>query len=183
MLRIPAAEERLGSYPHQFSGGMRQRIVGAIAIAGSPEVLIADEPTTSLDATIEAAYLALLKDIQRETGLAIIYISHDLGVVARISDRIAVMYAGKIVESASSNTLFTQPAHPYTEALLKAVPDVRERPQRLVSIEGQPPSIYDLPRGCAFAARCPHVMDTCHAAFPPTIALTPTHSVACWRYG
>jgi oligopeptide/dipeptide ABC transporter ATP-binding protein len=182
MLRIPAAKECLGNYPHQFSGGMRQRIVGAIAIAGSPDVLIADEPTTSLDATIEAAYLALLKDIQRETGLAIIYISHDLGVVARISDRIAVMYAGRIVESASSGELFTQPAHPYTDALLKALPDVRERPQRLVSIEGQPPSIYDLLPGCAFAARCPQVMDMCREAYPPTIALTPTHFVACWRH-
>jgi oligopeptide/dipeptide ABC transporter ATP-binding protein len=181
MLRIPAAKERLGDYPHQFSGGMRQRIVGAIAISGSPEVLLADEPTTSLDATIEAAYLALLKDIQRETGLAIIYISHDLGVVARISDRIAVMYAGRIVESALSSELFTQPAHPYTDALLKALPDVRERPQRLVSIEGQPPSIYDPLPGCPFAARCPQVMDTCRE-YPPTITLTPTHSVACWRH-
>ncbi len=182
MLRIPAAKERLSSYPHQFSGGMRQRIVGAIALAGSPDVLLADEPTTSLDATIEAAYLALLKDIQRTTGLSIIYISHDLGVVARICDRIAVMYAGRIVESASSGELFTQPAHPYTDALLKALPDVRERPQRLISIEGQPPSIYDLPPGCAFAGRCPQVMDMCREAFPPTIALTPTHSVACWRH-
>lgn len=181
MLRIPAAEERLGNYPHQFSGGMRQRIVGAIAIAGSPEVLIADEPTTSLDATIEAAYLALLKDVQRDTGLAIIYISHDLGVVARICDRIAVMYGGRIVESACSEELFAQPAHPYTDALVKALPDVRVRPQRLVSIEGQPPSIYDLPSGCAFAERCPHVMDTCRTALPPTTALTPTHSVMCWR--
>jgi len=182
MLRIPAAKERLDSYPHQFSGGMRQRIVGAIAMAGSPEVLIADEPTTSLDATIEAAYLALLKDIQRKTRLAIIYISHDLGVVARICDRVSVMYAGRIVESGTSAELFTQPAHPYTEALLKAVPDVRERPQRLVSIEGQPPSIYELPTGCAFAARCPSVMQKCREGFPPTAALTPTHSVACWRH-
>jgi ABC-type dipeptide/oligopeptide/nickel transport system ATPase component len=118
MLRIPAPEERIRSYPHMFSGGMRQRIVGAIGIAGSPEVLIADEPTTSLDATVEAAYLALLKEIQQKTKLAIVYISHDLSVVARMCDRVTVMYAGKVVESAPTTTLFASPAHPYTEALL-----------------------------------------------------------------
>ena len=181
MLRIPAPEERLGSYPHQFSGGMRQRIVGAIAIAGSPEVLIADEPTTSLDATVEAAYLALLKEIQRERGLAIIYISHDLSVVSRVCDRVSVMYGGRVVESARTDELFASPAHPYTQALVKAVPDVRQRPTRLVSIDGLPPSIYALPRGCPFTARCPVVMEMCAGEFPPRIDVGPGHTVSCWR--
>lgn len=181
MLRIPEPEARLGSYPHQFSGGMRQRIVGAIAISGSPEILIADEPTTSLDATIEAAYLALLKDLQRERGLAIIYISHDLSVVARMCDRVMVMYAGRVVEAAPTAELFANPAHPYTQALVRAVPDVRERPSRLTSIEGQPPSIYDLPRGCPFTARCPVAMEKCAAEPPPRIELAPGHTASCWR--
>jgi oligopeptide/dipeptide ABC transporter ATP-binding protein len=181
LLRIPEPDSRLTSYPHQFSGGMRQRIVGAIAIAGSPEVLIADEPTTSLDATIEAAYLALLKDIQRKRGLAIIYISHDLSVVARMCDRVMVMYAGHVVEVALTAELFANPAHPYTQALVRAVPDVRERPSRLVSIDGQPPSIYDIPRGCPFAARCEVAMSRCASEPPPNIEVTPSHSAACWR--
>lgn len=182
MLRIPAPEERLGSYPHMFSGGMRQRIVGAIAIAGGPEVLIADEPTTSLDATIEAAYLALLREIQEKTGLAIIYISHDLSVVARMCDRVTVMYAGKVVESAPVAELFAHPAHPYTEALLKAVPGLRSRPKRLHSIAGQPPSIYDLPVGCPFVGRCPVAMPVCSQEFPAKVDVGPSHSTACWRY-
>jgi oligopeptide/dipeptide ABC transporter ATP-binding protein len=182
MLRIPAPEDRLGTYPHMFSGGMRQRIVGAIAIAGAPEVLIADEPTTSLDTTIEAAYLALLKEIQQRTGLAIIYISHDLSVVARMCNRVSVMYAGKVVESAPTAELFANPAHPYTQALLKSVPDVRERPTRLTSIEGQPPSIYSLPPGCPFVSRCPVAMANCVQAFPPRVEISPAHSTSCWRY-
>jgi peptide/nickel transport system ATP-binding protein/oligopeptide transport system ATP-binding protein len=182
MLRIPTPEERLDSYPHRFSGGMRQRIVGAIALAGSPEVLIADEPTTSLDATIEAAYLALLKEIQERTGLAIVYISHDLNVVARMCDRVSVMYAGKVVESAPTEALFARPAHPYTKMLLKAVPDVRSRPQRLTSVEGQPPSIYELPAGCPFVDRCPEVRPMCSRQFPAKMDVGPSHSTSCWRY-
>ncbi|MGH6926477.1 MAG: ABC transporter ATP-binding protein, partial [Propylenella sp.] len=182
MLRIPAPEERIRSYPHMFSGGMRQRIVGAIGIAGSPEVLIADEPTTSLDATVEAAYLALLKEIQQKTKLAIVYISHDLSVVARMCDRVTVMYAGKVVESAPTAALFASPAHPYTEALLRAIPDVRSRPQRLVSIEGQPPSIYDLPAGCPFANRCPDVMAVCRETMPGATEIRAGHTTSCWKY-
>jgi oligopeptide/dipeptide ABC transporter ATP-binding protein len=182
LLRIPAPEERLRAYPHTFSGGMRQRLIGAIAISGGPEVLIADEPTTSLDATIEAAYLALLRDIQRQTGLAILYISHDLGVVARICDRVTVMYAGKVVESAPAAELFARPAHPYTEALLRAVPDVRSATERLASIEGSPPSIYDLPPGCPFVTRCPVALSRCREQFPATVELRPAHAVSCWRY-
>jgi oligopeptide/dipeptide ABC transporter ATP-binding protein len=182
MLRIPAPEERLDSYPHMFSGGMRQRIVGAIAISGNPEILIADEPTTSLDATIEAAYLALLREIQEKAGLAIVYISHDLSVVARMCDHVTVMYAGKVVESAPTEALFARPAHPYTEALLKAVPDVRSRPQRLASVEGQPPSIYELPPGCPFVDRCPEARSICSREFPAQVDVGPAHSTSCWRY-
>jgi oligopeptide/dipeptide ABC transporter ATP-binding protein len=182
MLRISAPEERLRSYPHMFSGGMRQRVVGAIAIAGDPEILIADEPTTSLDATIEAAYLALLREIQEKTGLSIIYISHDLNVVARVCDRVTVMYAGKVVESAPAKSLFAKPAHPYTQALFKAIPDVRERPTRLTSIEGQPPSIYDKPAGCPFVTRCPVALPVCIDTFPRTTEVGPSHTTACWRY-
>ena len=182
MLRIPAAESRLSNYPHQFSGGMRQRAVGAIALSCSPEVLIADEPTTSLDVTIQAAILDLLKDIQRQTNLAILFITHDFGVVARMCERVAVMYAGRIIETADTKSLFESPAHPYTEALLNSVPDVSAQARRLYSIEGQPPSIYDLTGGCSFAARCPYVMDRCKTQFPPQTPVADNHSVNCWRY-
>lgn len=182
LLRIPAAAERLRSYPHQMSGGMRQRVVGAIALSCGPEVLITDEPTTALDVTVQAAYLALLKDIQRRTGVAILFITHDFGVVARMCDRVAVMYAGKIVETASTEELFDRPAHPYTEALLRSVPDMSRGTRRLVSIDGQPPSIYTLPSGCAFAVRCPDVMPQCHDAFPPEAAVSIGHVVRCWKH-
>ena len=181
-LRIPSPAERLRAYPHMFSGGMRQRIVGAIALSGEPEVLIADEPTTSLDATVEAAYLALLRELQRTAGLAILYIAHDLGVVARICDRVTVMYAGRGVESASAAELFARPAHPYAQALLRSVPDLRARTERLESIEGQPPSIYSLPRGCPFVPRCPVALDRCREEFPPVVEVAPAHSTSCWRH-
>ena len=182
LVRIPAPESRLRSYPHEFSGGMRQRTVGAIALSCQPEVLIADEPTTALDATIQAAYLDLLREIQRQTGLAILFVTHDLGIVAQMCDRVAVMYAGKIVETADTRRLFAAPAHPYTEALLRSVPDVQEDVGRLYSIEGQPPSIYDLGAGCPFAPRCPVVEARCREAFPPERALEPAHAVSCWRH-
>ena len=154
LLRISDPERRVGAFPHQLSGGMRQRSVGAIALSGTPEILIADEPTTALDVTVQAAYLALLKDIQRRTGVAILFITHDFGVVAKMCDSVAVMYAGKIVEAAPAARLMSAPSHPYTEALLKAVPDMDRPTARLVSIEGQPPSIRDLPSGCRFHPRC-----------------------------
>jgi oligopeptide/dipeptide ABC transporter ATP-binding protein len=182
LLRIPAPERRLGSYPHQFSGGMRQRVVGAIGLSCSPEVLIADEPTTSLDVTVQAAYLALLKDIQKQTELAILFITHDFGVVARMCDRVAVMYAGKIVETAPTWELFDQPAHPYTEALLNSVPDVRMGTKRLYAIEGYPPSIYERSSGCPFAPRCPYVMPHCQEEYPPEVAVAPGHKSSCWRH-
>jgi oligopeptide/dipeptide ABC transporter ATP-binding protein len=182
LVRIPAPEARLTSYPHQFSGGMRQRTVGAIALSGQPEILIADEPTTALDVTIQAAYLDLLRDIQRQTRLAILFVTHDFGVVAQMCDRVAVMYAGKIVEIAETSRLFAAPAHPYTEALLRSVPDVQEAPSRLYSIEGQPPSIYNAGSGCPFAPRCPAVEPRCRDAFPPSLAVAPGHTVSCWRH-
>ena len=182
LLRIPAAERRLGSYPHQLSGGTRQRVVGAIALAGGPEVLIADEPTTALDVTVQAAYLALLKEIQRSTRVAILFITHDFGVVARMCDRVAVMYGGKVVETAAIRDLFERPGHPYTEALLRSVPDLRRARQRLVSIDGQPPSIFNLPEGCAFAPRCPDVMPRCRTETPPEIEIGPGHHARCWKH-
>jgi len=182
LLRIPAAERRLEGYPHQLSGGMRQRVVGAIALSCGPDVLIADEPTTSLDVTVQAAYLRLLKDIQQQTGLAILFITHDFGVVARMCDRVAVMYAGRIVETAATADLLERPAHPYTEALLNSVPNLREDVRRLASIEGAPPSIYAKPGGCPFVPRCAHAMDVCRERFPPEIEPRPQHRVSCWKH-
>jgi oligopeptide/dipeptide ABC transporter ATP-binding protein len=181
-VRIPAPETRLGSYPHQFSGGMRQRTVGAIALSCRPEVLIADEPTTALDVTIQAAFLELLREIQRESRLGILFVTHDFGVVGRMCDRVAVMYAGKIVETADTRMLFASPAHPYTEALLRSVPDVQQDIGRLYSIEGQPPSIFDPTPGCPFAPRCPAVEPRCREAFPPEREVAPGHAVSCWRH-
>ena len=159
---------------------MRQRVVGAIAISRSPNVLIADEPTTSLDATIQLQYLRLLKEIQAETGAAILFITHDFGVVARMCDRVAVMYAGKIVEQADVLELFDNPKHPYTEALLKSVPDLDEDVEFLPSIEGQPPTLDNLPVGCAFAPRCPYVFDKC-SEYPAEFSAGQDHVAKCWR--
>ena len=180
-VRIPAPETRLAGFPHQMSGGMRQRVVGAIAISRSPNILIADEPTTSLDATIQLQYLRLLKDIQAESGAAIIFITHDFGIVARMCDRAAVMYAGKMVEQSQVEPLFDDPAHPYTEALLKSVPDLDLDVDLLPSIEGQPPSLDNLPPGCAFAPRCPYVFDKC-SEFPPQFVIDAGHTALCWRH-
>jgi oligopeptide/dipeptide ABC transporter ATP-binding protein len=182
LLRIPAPEGRLKNYPHQFSGGMRQRVVGAIGLSCGPEVLIADEPTTALDVTVQAAYLALLKDIQRQTELAILFITHDFSVVARMCDRVAVMYAGKVVETAPTWELFDRPAHPYAEALRNSVPDVRVGVSRLYAIEGYPPSIYEKPLGCPFAPRCAYVMPHCRREFPPEVEVAPGHRASCWRH-
>jgi len=154
-VRVAAPERRLEDFPHQMSGGMKQRVIGAIAISSGPKVIIADEPTTALDVTIQLQYLRLLKDIQAETGLAIIFITHDFGIVARMCDRVAVMYAGRIVESAGVRDLFNKPKHPYTQALMASVPQM-ERTDRLFAIDGQPPALYALPPGCRFAARCQH---------------------------
>ena len=181
-VQIPAPESRMGGFPHQMSGGMRQRVVGAIAISRSPQVLIADEPTTSLDATIQLQYLKMLKDIQAQTGAAIIFITHDFGIVARMCDRVAVMYAGKMVEQAQVLQLFDSPAHPYTESLLKSVPDLDVDVDSLPSIEGQPPTLDDLPEGCAFAPRCPYVFEKCEE-YPDEFTVEPEHTARCWRLG
>ena len=180
-VNIPAAETRVRDYPHQMSGGMRQRVVGAIGISCEPMVLIADEPTTSLDVTIQAQYLKLLKDLQQASNIALIFITHDFGIVAKMCDRVAVMYAGKIVEMGDVREIFNNPSHPYTEALLASVPKLEEDVDRLYSIEGQPPALHDLPPGCPFAPRCQYVMDRCLEAYPPTISLTERHYAACWR--
>ncbi len=182
LLRIPSAEQRLSAFPHQLSGGMRQRVVGAIALSCNPEVVIADEPTTSLDVTVQAAYLALLKELQQKTNMAILFITHDFGVVARMCDRVAVMYAGRVVETASTWELFDKPAHPYSEALLRSVPDVRMGTTRLTFIDGQPPSIYEIPKGCPFASRCQYVMPHCQEEYPPKTLVGERHEVSCWRY-
>ena len=180
LVHIPDPLARLASYPHQMSGGMRQRVVGSIAMSRSPNVLIADEPTTSLDATIQLQYLKLLKEIQAETGTAIIFITHDFGVVARMCDRVAVMYAGKIVEQAEVAELFDNPSHPYTEALLKSVPNVNEDLDILPSIEGQPPAPDDLPVGCSFAPRCQYAFDKCSTE-PGVFQIGDDHVSSCWR--
>jgi oligopeptide/dipeptide ABC transporter ATP-binding protein len=181
LLKIPAPEVRLREYPFQMSGGMRQRVVGAIAMSCRPRVLIADEPTTALDATIQAQYLALFDDIQVKTNVALIFITHDFGVVARICDRVGVMYAGKFVEQAPTRDIFKNPRHPYTLALIKSVPQLDKKDDRLFSIEGQPPSLLKLPPGCRFAPRCSQVMDICREQEPPEINIADNHSVSCWR--
>ena len=180
-VKIPAAESRFSNFPHQMSGGMRQRVVGAIAVAGAPNLLIADEATTSLDATIQYQYLALLKELQQDTGMAIIFITHDFGIVAKMCDRVAVMYAGRVAEIADVRELFNNPQHPYTEALMRSVPNVDEDVDFLYSIEGQPPALDDLPPGCSFADRCPYVFDHCRAEFPPGVAISERHMATCWR--
>ncbi len=179
-VRVAAPERRMHDYPHQMSGGMKQRVLGAIAIAGSPKVIIADEPTTALDATIQLQYLRLLKDIQEETGMAIIFITHDFGIVARMCDSVAVMYAGRVVERGNVRQLFNNPSHPYTQALMASVPQM-ERTDRLFAIDGQPPALYALPDGCRFADRCAHARDICHREYPgPGAAAGEAHTAHCW---
>ena len=180
-VRIPAAESRMKDFPHQLSGGMRQRVVGAISISCAPIVLIADEPTTALDVTIQAGYLRLLKEIQAETGVGIIFITHDFGIVAKMCDRVAVMYAGRIVETGDVRQIFNEPSHPYSEALLASVPKLEERTQRLYSIEGQPPPLFDLPPGCPFAPRCEYAQDVCRDAYPVRVEIGPEHTASCWK--
>ena len=180
-VNIPAAETRVRDYPHQMSGGMRQRVVGAIGISCEPIVLIADEPTTSLDVTIQAQYLKLLKELQEASNIGLIFITHDFGIVAKMCDRVAVMYAGRIVEMGDVRDIFNNPSHPYTEALLSSVPKLEEDVERLYSIEGQPPTLHDLPSGCPFAPRCQYVMDKCHESYPPQLDVSDSHYAACWR--
>ena len=179
---IASAATRLRAFPHQLSGGMRQRVVGAMAIAAPPRLLIADEPTTSLDLTIQAQYLRLLEELQERYRLAMIFVTHNLGIVAKMCDRVAVMYAGRIVEAGPVEEIFRAPLHPYTRALLESVPRLGESAEWLTAIEGQPPDLAVLPRGCAFAPRCPRVMDRCRAEEPPELAIAPGHSTRCWLH-
>jgi oligopeptide/dipeptide ABC transporter ATP-binding protein len=179
-LRIPAADTRLGHYAHQFSGGMRQRVSSAIALSCAPRLLIADEPTTALDVTIQAQYLELLKDVQASAGVAVILVTHDFGIVAAIADRVAVMYAGRIVETGSTLQVFDNPSHPYTRALLRCLPDVARKRQQLVEIGGQPPDLARLPPGCPFAPRCPERQAVCDEEFPPTVDVASGHTTSCW---
>ena len=181
-VRIAAPETRMSEYPHQMSGGMRQRIVGAISISCSPKLLIADEPTTALDLTIQAQYLSLLRDLQRERGLSLIFITHNLGIVAKMCDQVAVMYAGRIVEIGPVKQIFDNAAHPYTRALLESIPRLGDPRARLTAIDGQPPDLASLPVGCAFAARCPKAEDRCRAAEPPEVAVGPDHRTRCWLW-
>ena len=178
---IAAPEQRIGQFPHQMSGGMKQRVVGAIVMSGHPEVLIADEPTTALDVTIQLQYLKLLKSMQRETGMAMLFITHDFGVVARMCDRVAVMYAGRIVECGPVQQVFDNPSHPYTQALIASVPKMTGAAERLYTVEGQPPSLMDLPVGCRFAPRCPHAEQRCRDSYPGSFSAGDGHSADCWR--
>ena len=179
-VKIPAPEARVKEYPHQMSGGMRQRIVGAIGISCEPRLLIADEPTTSLDLTIQAQYLNLLRELQRAHGLALIFITHNLGIVAKMCDRVAVMYAGRMVEVGPVRDIFNRPSHPYTEALLQSIPRLADSRDRLTAIEGQPPDLASPPPGCAFHPRCPRAIERCREQDPPTFAVADNHRARCW---
>jgi oligopeptide/dipeptide ABC transporter ATP-binding protein len=172
-------EVRMREYPHQMSGGMRQRVVGAIAMAGGPRLIIADEPTTNLDVTIQAQYLEVLKDIQQESGVALIFVTHNLGIVAKMCDKMAVMYAGKIVEHGAVRDLFRDPEHPYTRALLGSMPKLGSK-EPLFAIPGQPPNLAQLPSGCAFQPRCVHAMPRCAMQEPDDRCIGPNWTAKCW---
>jgi oligopeptide transport system ATP-binding protein len=186
-VRIPAAARRVNDYPHQFSGGMRQRVMIAMALALDPRILIADEPTTALDVTVQAQVMDLLKDLQRDTGMGLILITHDLGVVNEVADRVAVMYAGKIVETGTVDDVFTDPAHPYTLGLMNSIPQVEAKGGRLNPIVGQPPNLAAIPRGCSFHPRCPKARTGAAAApgrdcvgdVPPLRLVVPGREAAC----
>lgn len=180
LVRLPNAKARIHDYPHQFSGGMRQRVMIAMALSCNPKLLIADEPTTALDVTVQAQILTLMKEIQQEFKTAIILITHDLGVVAELCDRVAVMYAGRIVEEASVKTLFKNPLHPYTQGLLNSLPKATQ--ERLEPIEGQPPALTEIPKGCSFEPRCHARMEVCTSKFPDTSEQKEEQRVRCYLY-
>ena len=181
LVGIPLPEQRVDQYPHEFSGGMRQRAMIAMALSCNPRILIADEPTTALDVTIEAQILELIQQIQQDNDMALIMITHDLNVIGEVADHVIVMYLGQVVESAPVDDIFDNPKHPYTQGLLNSLPMIG-RSDRLEPITGTVPGPHERPRGCPFAPRCPHVMDRCRAENPPSIALGPASSVACWLY-
>ncbi|WIM97218.1 ABC transporter ATP-binding protein [Actinoplanes oblitus] len=181
-VKIPAARNRVNDYPHQFSGGMRQRVMIAMALALDPEVLIADEPTTALDVTVQAQIMGLLADLQRQRNMGLILITHDMGVVADVADRISVMYAGKVVEEAGVYDIYSRPAHPYTRALLESIPRLDMKGQQLSVIRGLPPALTDVPKGCAFNPRCAYARDACRQDPPPPayqVSVTPHRTARC----
>ena len=178
-VHIPSARERVDDYPHQFSGGMRQRVMIAMALALSPDILIADEPTTALDVTVQAQIMELLAELQEQTGMGLILITHDLGVVAQVADRVAVMYAGRIVETASIDEIYAHPAHPYTEGLIASIPRLEQKGGRLHPIGGSPPNLMHLPSGCHFHPRCPHRRERCLTDDPPAYDVAPGRTSAC----
>jgi peptide/nickel transport system ATP-binding protein len=180
-VRIPAAARRFDEYPHQMSGGMRQRVMIAMALACAPDLLIADEPTTALDVTVQAQILDLLRDLQQQTGMAIILITHDLGVVAEMADEVAVMYAGRVVERSSGTAIFDDPQHPYTLGLLGSIPKLEETHDRLLAIEGAVPAPFALPQGCRFHPRCVFQVADCQREQPPLRELSAGHLAACIR--
>ena len=182
IVHIPNAERRVKEYPHQLSGGMRQRVMIAMALSCNPNLLIADEPTTALDVTIQAQILELIKELKRTQNMAVIMITHDLGVIAEVAQNVAVMYAGKIVERAPVEDLFASPQHPYTQGLLASIPSPDKLGRRLDVISGVVPHPLNLPHGCTFAPRCPHRMDVCETAFPALDPTGPNHDVACYLY-
>ncbi|MEU0160723.1 ABC transporter ATP-binding protein [Streptomyces sp. NPDC006261] len=182
-VRIPAAKQRVGNYPHQFSGGMRQRIMIAMALALEPSLIIADEPTTALDVTVQAQVMDLLAELQRELNMGLILITHDLGVVADVADKIAVMYAGRIVETAPVHEIYKAPAHPYTKGLLRSIPRLDQKGQELYAIKGLPPNLLHIPPGCAFNPRCPMAQDVCRSDVPPLYEVDEQRRSAChfWK--
>jgi peptide/nickel transport system ATP-binding protein len=180
-VRIPSPEQRIDEYPHKLSGGMRQRVMIAMALACEPQLLIADEPTTALDVTIQAQVLDLMRTLREETGTAIILITHDLGVIAELADDVAVMYSGKIVERAPVERLFAEPQHPYTIGLLGSIPKLHLAQDRLNAIEGQVPTPMTRMDGCRFAPRCPFAVDKCRQEVPPLMDMGGGHEAACWR--
>ena len=180
MVGIPNAAERLGDYPHQFSGGMRQRVMIAMALSCTPQILIADEPTTALDVTIQAQIVELVKRLRDEIGMAIIWITHDLGIIAGMAHRVAVMYGGYIIEHAPVKELYANPLHPYTIGLIGSLPRLDMKRERLHSIDGLPPTLYEEPKYCPFAPRCTFVQDRCRQENPPLMQVGPRHDVACW---
>ena len=181
LVGIPSPEQRVDEYPHQMSGGMRQRVMIAMALACRPSILIADEPTTALDVTIQAQILELMRALRSELGTAIILITHDLGVIAELADDVIVMYAGKVVERCPVSSLFTEPHHPYTIGLLGSIPRLDLAQQRLSAIEGTVPDAAAMPAGCRFHARCPFAVNKCREEVPPLLPIEENHFVACWR--
>ena len=179
---IPAAEERMDGYPHEFSGGMRQRIVIALALAAHPRLIIADEPTTALDVSIQAQIIAVLKRLCRDHHASIMLITHDMGVIAEAADRVAVMYAGRIAETGPVEEVIRRARHPYTSGLMGSIPQLKTRAERLSQIDGAMPRLTEIPGGCAFHPRCPHAFDRCRAQRPPVEVVAAGHDVACWLF-